>query len=278
MKLTGPAAAAARQMLADPLYEVIPLSNLDEQVGHLPQAAKVTVTCSPSKGLDHTIDLAVGLAGRGLDAVPHISARQTRDHAHLVEVVERVQAAGITRAFVVGGDAQEPGEYPDGLSLLQDLAGLEGAPSTLGVPGYPEGHAYIPEDKLWEALAAKQRYAAYVATQLCFDPDAIVGWIRAARSRGITLPVRVGLPAPVGVVKLTRIATRIGIGDSMRYLSKQQGLIGGLAKGGGFNPDPILSGLAEAQAVDPELGIAGFHVFTFNEVDAVERWRTGLAG
>jgi methylenetetrahydrofolate reductase (NADPH) len=64
----------------------------------------------------------------------------------------------------------------------------------------------------------------------------------------------------------------------MRYLSKQQGLIGGLAKGGGFNPDPILSGLAEAQAVDPELGIAGFHVFTFNEVDAVERWRTGLAG
>jgi methylenetetrahydrofolate reductase (NADPH) len=277
MKLSGVAAEAARQMLQDPLYEVIPLSNLDEQVGHLPKGAKVTVTCSPSKGLDHTIDLAVGLAGRGFEAVPHISARQTRDHAHLAEVVGRIAGAGITRAFVVGGDAPEPGEYLDGLSLLRDMTALDGRPTTIGIPGYPEGHAYIPEDKLWEALADKQSYAAYVATQLCFDPDAIITWIRAARSRGITLPVRVGLPAPVGVIKLTRIATRIGIGDSMRYLSKQQGLIGGLAKGGGFNPDPILAGLAEAQSADPALGIVGFHIFTFNEVDAVERWRSKLA-
>ncbi len=40
----------------------------------------------------------------------------------------------------------------------------------------------------------------------------------------------------------------------------------------GFSPDPLLRGLAPALD-DAERKVAGFHVFTFNDVADTERWR-----
>ena len=39
-----------------------------------------------------------------------------------------------------------------------------------------------------------------------------------------------------------------------------------------FKPDPLLSGLGPTLA-DPAAGVAGFHIYTFNEVARTERWR-----
>ena len=33
-----------------------------------------------------------------------------------------MEGAGVDRAFVVGGDAKEPGDFVDGLSLLREMA------------------------------------------------------------------------------------------------------------------------------------------------------------
>ncbi len=38
------------------------------------------------------------------------------------------------------------------------------------------------------------------------------------------------------------------------------------------SPDPLLEGLAPG-LVDPERKIAGFHVFTFNDLADTEHWR-----
>ena len=40
----------------------------------------------------------------------------------------------------------------------------------------------------------------------------------------------------------------------------------------GFSPDPLIAGLEPALA-DPEPKLAGFHVFTFNDLVDTERWR-----
>ena len=39
-----------------------------------------------------------------------------------------------------------------------------------------------------------------------------------------------------------------------------------------FKPDPLLKGLGPTLA-DPAAGVAGFHLYTFNEVARTERWR-----
>jgi methylenetetrahydrofolate reductase (NADPH) len=45
-----------------------------------------------------------------------------------------------------------------------------------------------------------------------------------------------------------------------------------LVRPGAYRPDRLIRGLEPALA-DPERKLAGFHVFTFNDVAATEAWR-----
>jgi methylenetetrahydrofolate reductase (NADPH) len=166
-----------------------------DQAALLPSEATVSVTASPAKGIEATIALCEQLQAHGFRAVPHVSARMIRDRAHLADLIAWLEGAGVDRAFVVGGDAKEPGAYPDGLSLLREMADIGHPLSEIGIPGYPQGHAFIADGVLLEALRAKAEFASYITTQLCFDPGAIASWISERRMEGITLPVHVGIPA-----------------------------------------------------------------------------------
>ncbi|MFJ8048303.1 hypothetical protein [Streptomyces luteogriseus] len=66
-----------------------------------------------------------------------------------------------------------------------------------------------------------------------------------------------------------------GLGESAKFLKKQQTLLRRFFLPGGYRPDALLSGLA------PHLGkadeaVAGFHVFTFNDLAPTEAWRRRL--
>ena len=115
---------ALDRVLADPTFELIPLKNARDQAAALPRGATVSVTASPGKGIEATVELTIELERAGLRAIPHLSARMIRDRAHLAELLARLADAGIDRAFVVGGDADEPGEFLDGLSLIRAMADL----------------------------------------------------------------------------------------------------------------------------------------------------------
>src|SRR4030095_9248324 len=101
--------AALKALVADAMYELIPLSTAMEHAASLPPASQVTVTASPSHGIEATFDLAEAVAARGHDVTPHVSAHMIRDRAHLAELIDRSRQAGIRRVFVVGGDARERG-------------------------------------------------------------------------------------------------------------------------------------------------------------------------
>jgi methylenetetrahydrofolate reductase (NADPH) len=263
---------ALARILARPTLELVPLRTALDHVPALPRGATVSITASPGRGIEATVDLAEELAGRGFRAVPHLSARMVRDKAHLRELLIRLEGSGVERAFVVGGDSTEPGDYPDGLSLLRAMADIGHPLREVGIPCYPEGHAFIPDDVLLEALAAKAPYAQYMTTQLCFDPGAIGTWLGARRAEGFRLPVEIGLPGVAEVHKLVRIATRIGVRDSSRFLAKNAGLVARLLRPGGFRPDDLLAGLAPI-AADPVADVCGVHLYTFNEVESTEAWR-----
>lgn len=271
------AAAGLARVLADPTFELIPLKNVREQADALPRGATVSVTASPGKTIEATVDLAIELEGSGLRAIPHLSARMIRDHAHLASILDRLEGAGIDRAFVVGGDADEPGEFMDGLSLLRAMADLGRLPKELGVPCYPQGHPDIPEDALLRALHDKAPLVQYMTTQLCFDPIATATFLAARRAEGITLPVKLGIPGVAEVPKLLSISARIGVRDASRFVLKNTGLVGAILRSGGaYRPTSLLHQLAPLIA-DPDAGVMGLHVYTFNNVAATEAWRRETA-
>lgn len=264
---------AVRSLARAAHYELIPLKGLDDKLALLPPTTTVTVTSSVRLGLDRTLEQCVRAAAAGYRVVPHLPARQVRDEDELRRFVGRIREAGITDLYVVGGDAPEPlGPYDSAAQLLAVLAGIDHGLSEIGVACYPEGHPAIADDRLLAALLEKQPHATYMCSQLCFDAEALRGWLGRVRREGVTLPLHLGLAGPLSMLKLAELAVRIGVGASARYLTKQHGLVGSLLRGSRYEPEELLLGLG-ADLTSPELGIARLHLNTFNQVEATRDWQ-----
>jgi methylenetetrahydrofolate reductase (NADPH) len=258
--------------------EVIPLKGAEVKVRALPSGTTVTITCSPKFGLERTLEHVESAARAGYPVVPHLAARQVTDKAELRAFVERVGAAGVTDLYVIGGDADEPaGRYASAADLLRDLAELDHPLERIGVGCYPEGHPKISDAALFEALQEKQQYADYMVSQLCFEVGALVGWLSRARAAGIRLPLRVGLAAPMSTRKLAELSLKIGVGASVRYLTKQHGLVGNLLRGTSYRPQDLLSDIDPAILGDPS-NVEGVHLFSFNQIDATVDWQQQIEG
>lgn len=261
--------------LVHPRFELMPVKGAEEQAVHLPGGAKVTVTCSPTRGLESTLLLVEELSEMGFRAVPHISARLVLDEAHLEKIMRRLEASGTREIFVIGGDVKEPtGAFPGAFDLLSAMSELGHGFEEVGVAGYPEGHPVISDRVLRQALLDKRRYATYVVTQMCFDPDAVLNWVSSIRQQGIALPVYVGLPGVVAWRKLLRISLKIGVGNSTRFLTKNASLLKTLFKPT-YNPDDLVKELAPYIS-DRDYDIRGFHFYTFNQTKELEEWRRPL--
>jgi methylenetetrahydrofolate reductase (NADPH) len=255
-------------------YEVIPVDGIEEQVAaHVPRDVTVTVTASPSRGLEATLGVCEHLAAAGYQVVPHLSARLVRDGAHLDEIVARLEATGVHEAFVPAGDAVEPGQFPDAASLLRALRGRH--LTQLGITGYPESHHFIDDETTIKAMFEKAPLASYIVSQICFDPATIAWWVGAVRERGTTLPIWIGVPGVVHNAKLLRISMKIGLGESARFLRAHRAWLRRLVTRT-FSPQPLMRRL-EPLLKDPAANVAGLHVFTFNELERTERWRREAA-
>ena len=262
------------RLLESARYEILPTATIEDRLlEHVPVDRTITVTASPSKGLEPTLDLTERLIGHGYVAVPHLAARMVRDKAELAEICERLSGKGITRVFVPGGDADPPGAYPDALSLLEDLKELGSPFPDVGITGYPESHPTIADDLTIQSMWDKRRYATHVVSNLTFDPGGLSTWVRRMRARGITMPLLLGLPGPVDRARLLAMAGKIGVGESTRFLAKHKGTFARLAAPGGFTGQRFLEQCAAALA-EPGSLVEGLHVFTFNQIPATEAWRS----
>jgi methylenetetrahydrofolate reductase (NADPH) len=264
----------AAELLAYPRYEVLPFGDVEHGVlEHVPVDVTVTVTVSPRKGIGHTLELAERLVAHGYEVVPHLSARLVRDRAHLAEILARVDEIGAHDVFVVAGDADEPaGEFAGAAALLEAMAEIGHRFEEVGITGYPESHPFISDETTIQAMFEKARFATYIVSQICFEPTVTASWVERVWDRGTRLPIYIGIPGAVPRTKLLRISKTIGLGASARFLNRHRGWLAHAIRPGGFSPDPLIDGL-EASLAQPQRKIAGFHIFTFNDLADTEQWR-----
>jgi methylenetetrahydrofolate reductase (NADH) len=252
-------------------FEIMPFPKGEEQAAALPEPVRLTVTSSPRHGVDHTLAVCERLRALGHGVTMHLAVRMLRDRGHLERVLERAASAGIDDLFVVGGDEKEPhGPFLAAGDVLELLAGHPLRPARLGVGAYPEGHPLIARGELDAALRRKSELADYMATQLCFDADVLRAWVEDVRARGVALPLYAGVPGPIDRRRLLDISVKVGVGASLRFLRKQHGIMSLFRRPGG-EADTLRDALVPLIG-DPELGLAGLHLFTFNELLATWEW------
>ena len=264
---------ALATFLRAPRYEVFPTDDVfDVVVRHVPKDVTTTVTASPRRGMPATVLLAVALARQGYTAVPHLAARMIRDRVELGQILEALKTAGIDNVFVVAGDAKEPaGAFGDALALLAALPPEHGL-AQIGVTGYPESHPFIHDDMTIQAMWDKRRFADYIVSNMSFDPDTVRRWVERVRRRGVELPIYVGMAGVADPARLLRLSTKIGIGESARFLRGHPSWLARMFRPGGYDPGRFVNALSSDFA-QTDRRIAGLHIFTFNEIEPTERWR-----
>jgi methylenetetrahydrofolate reductase (NADPH) len=265
------------EALKRPRYEILPLDGIaDEVAEHVPRGVKLTVTASPRMGLDATLELAERLSAAGYAVAPHVSARLVRDTAQLEDLARRLRSAGVDDLFVIAGDPSEPaGEFERAAALLGAMGKLRDRFSEIGISGYPESHHVISDEATIEAMFEKEPMATYIVSQICFEANVIATWVRRVRDRGTLLPIWIGIPGAVDNRKLLQISRRIGLGESARFLRAHRGWVRRLALPRVYRSTALVKELAPTVA-DPAARVAGFHIYTFNELERTEEWRRQL--
>lgn len=259
--------------LRTPRYEVIPLAGVeDDVVSHVPKNIKLTVTSSPKLGVERTLEFCESLSEAGYSVVPHLAARLVRDEIHLAEILFRLGEMDAKEIFVIAGDAEEPaGKFDGAASLLRAMDSMEHGIERVGISGYPERHPLISDEATVRAMEEKAPYATHIISQICFDAKVTRIWVEAMRNRGIELPLHIGIPGVVGKQKLMRISSKIGLGESARFLRKNRAWLLKIFSGG-YSPNRLIEKLKPTIEA-PRNRVAGFHIYTFNELAKTDKWR-----
>ncbi len=265
-----------RKLLQEMTYEVIPMKSVEKAIVDLPPGAKVSVTCSPVKGIDATMQLTERIRDMGHHPVPHIAARLVESQEHAKLIAKWLRTEGFGTLFLIGGDAPHPaGPYLEAFTFLRDLLEADPGLHTVGIGSYPDGHSLIETPVLRDALLKKQSLLAeagvqgYASTQMCFDPATIVKWLQAERDEGFELPIMLGIPGVINQAKLLTMGVRLGIGASLRYLRKNKSSVSRMLAPGGYDPNQLLNPM---EADLERLNVSGLHCFTFNQVENTRVW------
>lgn len=262
-----------RQDLEKSYMEIIPIPGIEERLETLDRSMHLAVTCSPTKGVDETIELSEKLIAKGFQVTPHIASKCVRDEKHLEAIIKKLDALSVKSIFVPGGDRPEPmGDFQNACDLLRSLKKLGHNLNKIGIAAHPEGHPDVSDEVLMDALEEKKDLADFIVTQMCFDADILTKWLIEINQKGIDLPVWVGLPGVIERGRLLRTSLRIGVGDSLRFLRKKTQVASELMKSSTYYPDRLVTDISEYEKIN-QTNLAGYHIYCFNQIEISENWR-----
>lgn len=253
------------------------VGDLERARAVIPPGTRVHMGFLDSEDLQTRLATARAVRGLGFAPVPLIAARRLESEAMLRAYLAGLRAAGASESVqVVAGDPAQPrGPYADSASVIDSGLLEEYGVRQVSLAGHPGGHPVVADDVLWSALAgktaalARRGLAGGVSTQFGFDPDVVLAWLAELRTRGISGPVRVGVPGPAGVRRLRAYASRCGVSVSE-----------GVARNYGFSvtdpsgtaaPDGFIRALASGYDARRH-GEVKLHLFPFGGIAATAAW------
>ena len=273
------AAAALSALLADYSLGAAwkEIGELDPARAIIPPGTRLFIGFRDDSDLAKRVSTARAIRRAGFVPVPIIAARRLLSEGMLREYLAALRGVdAIQSVLVVGGDPEPPrGPYPDAASVIgSGLLESRGVREAT-VAGHPGGHPVVADGMLWAAMADKaaalgrRGLRGGVVTQFGFDAARVLAWLADARARGISLPVRVGVPGPAAVRSLLWYASRCGVTVSTPVAAGYGFSLTDLTATAG--PGRFIRGLAEGY--DPRLhGEVRLHFNTFSGFTATAEW------
>ncbi|MGI9523338.1 MAG: hypothetical protein ACR2PG_17020 [Hyphomicrobiaceae bacterium] len=247
----------------------------------LPPGTEVYVPSLPGSDPGNVVDACARLIAAQLKPVPHIAVRTIADAKSLERRLRGLRSVGADRLLLIAGDSALPaGPFASTLDVLATGCLKQQGFRKIGFAGHPEGHPCVDEHDLWRALLAKLSYAEetnskiWLNTQFTFAAPSIHLWLDQLDARGISLPVRVGIPGPAQLRSLLSFAMKLGVATSARALSRRPETTQLLFRQ--WTPLELICELAAYLASHPKSSLSGLHVFSFGGFAYAAGWMQSL--
>lgn len=221
---------------------------------------------------DGTVEITKALKDDvGLETMAHLSCVGETTEG-LAETLDRIAAAGIENVFALRGDpprGQDDFVQPEGgLGSAAELAAFISAGWDVSIGGacFPEVHPEAPdlETDLAYLKTKVEAGAGFLITQLFFDNQVYFDFVRAARARGIEVPILAGVIPVASFAQTKRICELCDASIPPR-------LEAAFAAAGGDSEREFELGIAYAAQQCAELlvgGAPGIHFYALNRAPA----------
>jgi len=273
-----------KDFLGDFSIEVMPrtASKIESFTEILPQSTRIYIAHIEGVSIEEMVETAKRLANEGFNVMPHFPARIIKDKSMLDDWINRYQGeAGIEQALLLAGGVSKPhGDYENSMQLVETELFEKYNFKHLHFAGHPEGNKDIDSDgsnkNVDAALSWKQKFkertdiALALTTQFCFEAEPVIEWANSLTSKGIDIPIHIGVAGPAKLQTLIKFSIACGVGPSLRVLQKRAKDVKKLLLP--FEPNAFLETLAEHKKANPGFNITNVHFFPLGGINVNASW------
>ena len=190
------------------------------------------------------------------------------------------EESGCNKILVIGGGGKQIGNISSSLDVLQTDYLSKYNFVEVGVAGHPEGSPDINKEELDKAIIEKNKFSKnadfkmYLATQFFFEAESLIKWENHLNSIGNELDINAGIPGPASLKTLISYAKSCGIGNSIRFLTKQAFNIAKLASP--KTPDKLIYDLANYKNTNKNSRLNNLHFYPFGGIRKTSEWLDSL--
>tara|TARA_B100000902_G_scaffold32655_1_gene39132 strand:+ start:54 stop:905 length:852 start_codon:yes stop_codon:yes gene_type:complete len=248
----------------------------------LPANTRIYIAHIEGTPFEEMLNTAKKITNEGFIPMPHFPARIIEDKDTLESWLSQYSGeADVKEALVIAGGSKSPvGVFDSSIQLIETELFDKYNFKRLHVAGHPEGNKDIDKDNTHinvnKALSWKNEYAKRtdaqiaIATQFCFDSEAIIQWANSLIDMKIDLPVHIGIAGPAKLQTLIRYSIECGVGASMKVLQKRAKDLTKLLLP--YEPTSVISELAEYKSQNPDFNIEQVHFFPLGGTKTTANW------
>ena len=266
-------------------YTIETTPNVYEKYGNfsefLDKKHSVYITFLPDEKSENVVETAKKLKLEGYEVIPHLPARTIKNNKVLEKYIgELADEAGCSKILIIGGGGNQAGEISSTMDVLKtDLLSKFNFKS-VGVAGHPEGSPDISKNDLDLAIIEKNKFSLnvdfkmYLATQFFFEAESLIEWEKHLNTINNKLDIHAGIPGPASIKTLINYARSCGIGNSLRFLTKQAFNLTKLAT---LNtPDKLIYDLANYVETNKSTNLKNIHFYAFGGMKKTSEWLNHL--
>ena len=248
----------------------------------LPANTRIYIAHIEGTPFEEMLKTAKKITDEGFIPMPHFPARIIEDKDILNSWLSQYSGeANVQEALLIAGGSKEPaGVFDSSIQMIETELFDKYSFKRLHVAGHPEGNKDIDKDSTHtnvnKALSWKNEYAKRtdaqiaIATQFCFDSEAIIKWANSLIDMSIDLPVHIGIAGPAKLQTLIRYSIECGVGASMKVLQKRAKDLTKLLLP--YEPTSVISELAEYKSQNPDFNIEQVHFFPLGGTKTTANW------